>query len=86
MDPSYASVFMGSIEDQCLRSSGSTPIEDQPYIWIFYIDHDQNLKPDIYIKPRQPIACLSYTVNPTTPELQDGARLQSDIEISENHK
>ena len=38
MDPSYASVFMGSIEDQCLRSSGSTPIEDQPYIWIWYID------------------------------------------------
>ena len=37
MAPSYASMFMG-FEDHFLRSNGSTPIENQPYIWIWYID------------------------------------------------
>ena len=96
MAPSYANVFMGSLENQFLHY---IPIKDQPYIWIryiddifliwthgenkfldflnklnsfhptikfvsshstqeinfldttIYIDHDQNLKSDIYIKP-----------------------------------
>ena len=32
---SYANVFMASLEDQFLHA---IPIEDQPYIWIWYIE------------------------------------------------